>query len=579
MFDQLFADVADEALLGAIEQAAVEEAQASARRLAAIAELTHRTVDDDDERSRWSFDLWAATSVDIGAALSIGQRRASAQMRIAMALRDRLPRVAALFCAGRIDARVISELSWRTHLVDDHQVLAIIDAELAEHATSWGALSKDKLIGAVNAVIERYDPDAVRLTAIALRERDFHIGAHEDGAETTSVWGRLIAADGIAAERRILAMIDGVCANDPRSIGQRRSEAAGALLNGRTHLPCRCGSPDCPKADTPGPQSNIVIHVIADQTALDAASAHAAAEANGAGAKNSAAVTSAAAGAAEPAVDEPAVDEPAAATDVADSDAEPAAAEPAADSDAETAAAEPAADIDAEPAAAEPAADTDAETDCAPAPLKDTGLALLPGLTVMPTAALADAIRAGAKVNPLWLPGPDPESNYRPSARLAQFVRLRDMFCRFPGCDVPAERCDIDHSEPWPYGPTHPSNMNCKCRTHHLGKTFAEGWREVQSPDGTITFTAPDGRTYTTRPGCALFFPTFPATTADLPLPPPIPPPNPQRIAKMPTRRRLRSADDAARIKAERAHNKQARTAALNGPPRAIPLSRDDPPF
>ncbi|KMO74442.1 hypothetical protein MCHUDSM44219_03703 [Mycolicibacterium chubuense] len=117
--------------------------------------------------------------------------------------------------------------------------------------------------------------------------------------------------------------------------------------------------------------------------------------------------------------------------------------------------------------------------------MKDTGLALLPGLTVMPTAALADAIRAGAKVNPLWLPGPDPESNYRPSARLAQFVRLRDMFCRFPGCDVPAERCDIDHSEPWPYGPTHPSNMNCKCRTHHLGKTFAEGWREVQSPDGT----------------------------------------------------------------------------------------------
>jgi hypothetical protein len=524
MFDQLFADVADEALLGAIEQAAVEEAQASARRLAAIAELTHRTVDDDDERSRWSFDLWAATSVDIGAALSIGQRRASAQMRIAMALRDRLPRVAALFSAGRIDARVISELSWRTHLVDDHQVLAIIDAELAEHATSWGALSKDKLIGAVNAVIERYDPDAVRLTAIALRERDFHIGAHEDGAETTSVWGRLIAADGIAAERRILAMIDGVCANDPRSIGQRRSEAAGALLNGRTHLPCRCGSPDCPKADTPGPQSNIVVHVIADQTALDAASAHAAAEANGAGAKNS--------------------------------------------------------------AAAEPAADTDAETDCAPAPLKDTGLALLPGLTVMPTAALADAIRAGAKVNPLWLPGPDPESNYRPSARLAQFVRLRDMFCRFPGCDVPAERCDIDHSEPWPYGPTHPSNMNCKCRTHHLGKTFAEGWREVQSPDGTITFTAPDGRAYTTRPGCALFFPTFPATTADLPLPPPIPPPNPQRIAKMPTRRRLRSADDAARIKAERAHNKQVRAAADDAhraagdaAPPDHPPGRDDPPF
>lgn len=551
----MFADVADEALLGAIEQAAVEEAQASARRLAAIAELTHRTVDDDDERSRWSFDLWAATSVDIGAALSIGQRRASGQMRIAMTLRDRLPRVAALFCAGRIDARVISELSWRTHLVDDHQVLAIIDAELAEHAASWGTLSKDKLIGAVNAVIERYDPDAVRLTAIALRERDFHIGAHEDGAETTSVWGRLMAADSIAAERRILAMIDSVCDNDPRSIGQRRSDAAGALLNGRTYLPCRCGSPDCPKADTPAPQSNIVIHVIADQTALDAATAHAAAEAKGAGAENSAAVTNAEAGTAEPV-----------------------AAEPAAVADAEAAA--------AEPAAAESAADTDVETDCAPVPLKDTGLALLPGLTVMPTAALADAIRAGAKVTPLWLPGPDPEPHYRPSARLAQFVRLRDMFCRFPGCDVPAERCDIDHSEPWPYGLTHPSNLNCKCRTHHLAKTFADGWTEVQSPDGTIIFTTSDGRTLITRPGCALFFPTFPAATADLPLPPPIPPPNPQRTAKMPTRRRLRSADDAARIKAERAQNKQVRAAAGDasqavgdpGPSDHTP-GRDDPPF
>ncbi|BBX71929.1 HNH endonuclease signature motif containing protein [Mycolicibacterium psychrotolerans] len=548
MFERMFAQIADEALLGAIEQAAVEEAQAGARRLAAIAELTHRTVDDDDERSRWSFDLWAATSVDIGAALSIGQRRASAQMRIAMALRDRLPRVAALFCAGRIDARVISQLTWRTHLIDDEQVLAIIDSELADHAASWGALSKDKLIAAVNAVIERYDPDTVRLTAIALRERDFCIGAHEDGAETTSVWGRLMAADGIAAERRILAMIDGVCANDPRSIGQRRSEAAGALLNGRTHLPCRCGSPDCPKADTPAPQSNIVVHVIVDKTALDAASAHAAAEAKGADAKKSAAVTNAAASTVEPAAAEPA----------------------AAESDA----------VD------EPAADTDLATDCEPAPLKDIGLALLPGLTVMPTAALADAIRGGAKVAPLWLPGPDPEPHYRPSARLAQFVRLRDMFCRFPGCDVPAERCDIDHSEPWPYGPTHPSNMNCKCRTHHLGKTFAEGWREVQSPDGTITFTAPDGRTYTTRPGCALFFPTFPAATADLPLPPPIPPPNPQRIAKMPIRRRLRSADDAARIKAERAHNKQVRAAADDanraardpGPSDHTP-GRDDPPF
>ncbi|AFM15194.1 protein of unknown function DUF222 [Mycolicibacterium chubuense NBB4] len=549
MFDALFADVADEALLGVIEQAAREEAEASARRLAAIAELTYRTVDDDDERSRRAFDLWAGTATQVGAALNVGHRRASAQMCIAMALRDRLPRVAALFCQGRISARVISELTWRTHLVDDARVIAQIDADLADKAVSWGPLSEHKLTGAIDAVIDRYDPDAVRRAEDRLRDRDFRVGAHEDGAETTTVWGRLMAADGVVLERRIATMINQVCDNDPRTIGQRRSDAAGALINGNQYLPCRCGSPDCPAADTAAPASNIVIHVIAEQAALDAAH-----------------------------------------TDIAETLTTPA-------ETAETSAEEPAAEV--RESAAEVSDSTGAECadslDREPVPaLKDTGLALLPGSTVMPIPALAEAIRAGAKIKPLWVPGDDPEPHYRPSARLAQFVRARDMFCRFPGCDVPADRCDVDHSVPWPYGLTHPSNLNCKCRTHHLGKTFpngAEVWAERQFPDATITWTAPDGRSYTTRPGSRLFFPSWNTATAGLPPPPPIPPPDPARSAKIPQRRRLRSAENAARIKAERAENHSARarnegTAAkppagilpgtIGGPDDALD---DEPPF
>ncbi len=526
----MFADVADEALVGAIEQAAVEEGQACARRLAAIAELTRRSVDDDDDRARWTFDLWAMTAARIGAALTIGQRRASAQMRIAMALRDRLPRVAALFCEGRISIRVISELTWRTHLVDDDRVLAEIDAALADRAVSWGVSSEEKLTGAVNALIERYDADAVRLAKDVVQDRDFRIGAHEDGAETMSVWGRLMAADGIAAERRILAMINGVCENDPRSVGERRSDAAGALINGRRHLPCRCGSPTCPKADAPAPASHVVVHVIADQAAVDAAT--------------------------KPVSQEGASGKPATECDES-------------------------ADCGPDPG-----------TDCIPEPLVDTGVALLPGLKVMPAVALADAIAGGAKVRPLWIPGPDPEPNYRPSARLAQFVRLRDMFCRFPGCDVPADRCDIDHCVPWPYGPTHPSNLNCKCRTHHLMKTFCfgpDGWTEVQSPDGTVTFVAPDGRAHATNPGSTLFFPQFPATTAELTPPPPVPPDCGAKRTTVPRRRRVRSADVAARVKAERAQNRDVRAAAVAAAKNACQraggrmLGRvaagDDPPF
>jgi hypothetical protein len=40
----------------------------------------------------------------------------------------------------------------------------------------------------------------------------------------------------------------------------------------------------------------------------------------------------------------------------------------------------------------------------------------------------------------------------------------RDLTCRFPGCDHPAEFADIDHTIPYPLGLTHASNLKCLCR-------------------------------------------------------------------------------------------------------------------
>lgn len=45
----------------------------------------------------------------------------------------------------------------------------------------------------------------------------------------------------------------------------------------------------------------------------------------------------------------------------------------------------------------------------------------------------------------------------------AQAKGRRDRTCRFPGCDRPAQFCDIDHTVPYPYGFTHPSNLKCLC--------------------------------------------------------------------------------------------------------------------
>jgi hypothetical protein len=52
-------------------------------------------------------------------------------------------------------------------------------------------------------------------------------------------------------------------------------------------------------------------------------------------------------------------------------------------------------------------------------------------------------------------------------APLERFIRCRDLTCRFPGCDRPAELCDIDHTVPYPLGLTHPSNLKCVCRKQH----------------------------------------------------------------------------------------------------------------
>jgi hypothetical protein len=105
----------------------------------------------------------------------------------------------------------------------------------------------------------------------------------------------------------------------------------------------------------------------------------------------------------------------------------------------------------------------------------------------------AEAVRqltTSAKLRPVVHPKDcAPEPRYRPSAALADFIRCRDLTCRFPGCDRPAEYADIDHTVPWPLGPTHPSNLKLLCRIHHLLKTFysgPNGWRDRQETDGTV---------------------------------------------------------------------------------------------
>jgi hypothetical protein len=120
--------------------------------------------------------------------------------------------------------------------------------------------------------------------------------------------------------------------------------------------------------------------------------------------------------------------------------------------------------------------------------------------------------------------------------------------------------CDLDHTVPFPWGPTHASNIKLLCRFHHLVKTFytgVGGWADRQLPDGTVEWTAPSGAVYTTTPEGSIFFPVLATPTGELVLPNRAPPPNAGRGLMMPRRSRTRAAERHARITCERRINEE----------------------
>ena len=284
----------DAAVVAGIEEAARAEAAAAVRRLSAIAELVSRHADGPTHHAHWSCDNWDAIAAEVAAAQNISHTMASGQMYLAVALRDRLPKVAALFAEGTISTRLATAIVWHTDLITDPDTMRLVDTTLADEARRFGPLSVAKSAIAIDAIVDRHDSEAVRRTRAGARERAVVIGPDDDGS--------------------------------------------GATL---------------------------------------------------------------------------------------------------------------------------------------PAPL------------------LAELIAGGAAVKPVRHPGDSPpEPGYRPSAQLQRFIRCRDLTCRFPSCDRPAELCDVDHTVPYPLGLTHPSNLKCLCRKHHLLKTFWSGpdrWRDRQHPDGAIT--------------------------------------------------------------------------------------------
>jgi hypothetical protein len=297
------------ALLDRIAASWRAQNRAVASALAAIGELFGYRLSRCSDTEDWAVDTEAAVSAEVAAALRMSQGLAASQLRYARAMRERLPQLAEVFKAGDIDQRTFAAIVYRTDLINDPDVLATVDAQLALTVTRWPSMTRNRLAGQIDRIVAKADADAVRRRTERRSEREVWFADLGDGL--SEIHGSLLSPDAHALDKRLTELAGTVCEHDPRNREQRRADALAALA-------------------------------------------------------------------------------------------------------------------------------------------------------------------AGAKLVPLDHPiDAAPEPGYVPSKKLADFVRCRDLTCRWPGCDRPTFDCDIDHTVRYADGgPTHASNLKCYCRTHHLLKAL-----------------------------------------------------------------------------------------------------------
>ncbi len=478
MFEQqeLSVTVESAALLEQACAAARTEAQTTARRLNAIADLMRLRDRQYGDRAEWAADLWDAIAAELAAALRVSRALASSYMTDAEIMRERLPKVGACLAAGDINYPMFNVIAYRTALITDEKALAAVDAQVAIRAPRWPSLTRGNLAMRVDAIVAEVDRDAIRRTNKEVKTR--YLNVSESAPGIAEVYGNVFASIGRALNRRLDELAGTVCQADPRTKAQRRADALGALVAGDDRLICTCGDPDCAEMRGRMRRRDVVIHVVAEQASIEG---------------------------------------------------------------------------------------------------KGTTPGYMAGADgLIPPEVVAELAKS-AKLQPLIV-AEAAEPHYLPSAKLADFVRCRDLTCRAPGCDQPAVYCDIDHTIPYADGGrTHPSNLKCVCRKHHLLKTFW-GWRDQQLADGTVIWTLPSGQTYVTSPGSAILFPALTVPTGELPkLTPTSNDRCGERTAMMPTRRRTRAQQRSQRVTAERNRNRNDRLARQRADANARAAAFGDP--
>ncbi|WP_326548287.1 DUF222 domain-containing protein [Mycolicibacterium sp. ND9-15] len=265
----MFEVVDPDAAIAAIESSQRQEATLIAHRMAAIADLLAFRTDEAgeiDPDPGWSMVTgFARTSAEVGAALNMAPSLASRLVSHAESLNTRLPKLAALLERGAVDWSTTQLIITRSELVSD-DMISQLDEAITERLARWQTWSRRRVKDVVDNLVHEIDPQAAKeRRASSERDRYVSVEAQVDG--TAKVRARITATAAAAFDRRLSELAMSVCANDSRTVAQRRADALTALTEGRG-LPCDCGRPDCParpQEDAEAGRVRTVLNLIATE--------------------------------------------------------------------------------------------------------------------------------------------------------------------------------------------------------------------------------------------------------------------------------------------------------------------------
>ena len=531
------------ALLEAIDQYDRGECHLAWSRYVCAERVYAAVCEVDPEVDTRFLDDFALTAARLATTRRITKSASNAMLTEAFALTFRIPAVAECLRDGIISPRQFQLLVSFTDLIDGMPYAEDVDEDLAAELRRKITWTPKRLRDATDRVICRYDVDAVRRRHESAKDK--RACWTKDLAYGMAQLGITASAEDIAlAKATNAALADRVCANDPRTVSQRRCDAAVCRLQ-QVPFECHCGGSDC-TADIGGQevserQARIVLHVVCERSTLDETDMG-------------------------PVPDPPPDDD--GGSDGGPDGGDPAAWQPEPTGSQDDGGTAPESLVPDDPI------DPDPRTDGPQRPGFIDGYGVISPDHVREIAARPDTLIRYLNPEPdRPLPSCLPSSPYRFSTALATYIRIRDAYCAFPGCTAPAWSCEIDHiteynhQSPVAGGQTTAGNGGAKCKFHHLVKTFGD-WLDDQ-------YTAADGYTHTTvrtPEGWTVHShgqtneDLFPALRSfDFQVPPALSGSahsTSDRTRAGPQRSRTRLADKLSRRRGERKKNRQARLVA-----------------